>query len=61
MPRLEGASVHLLEHHINDKWIPGKMSCSIPASDHMREQQHTTNCDRVCVKLALWNLPTNTG
>ena len=61
MHRLEGASVHLLLDHIIKKWIPGKMTCSIPASDCMREPQHTTNYDRVCVKLVLWNLPTNTG
>ena len=42
MHKLVEASVYVLAHHINDKWIPGKIPCSIPASDHMREQQQGT-------------------
>ena len=60
MYRPVGAPAYLVVHHVNTKWKPSPMSCSIPASDHMRKRQHTTKCDSVCVKLAPWNLPTDT-
>ena len=32
-----GAPAQFVVHHLNDKWKPSAMSCSIPASDHVRE------------------------
>ena len=37
MHRLVGALAESAVHHLNDEWKPSTMSCSIPASDPVRE------------------------